>query len=130
MTRSEAKSLSEFINRCAAEGGGRYLAEPLFIGTTAWVLLVDRETGDCPAPVAEVVDFVEALDRAQLCGEAVPPGCRELLLAWLIAWMAGDNTEAPGCAEAPDAFPVPACQFTAFRSGDLSAGYAENLRSP
>ena len=40
MTRSEAKSLSGFINRCAAEGGGRYLAEPLFIGTTAWVLLV------------------------------------------------------------------------------------------
>jgi len=91
MTRGEARSLSGFVNRCADEGGGRYRAEPLFVGRTAWVLLVDKVTGDCPPPVAEVVDFVEALDRARLQGEAVPPGCREMLLDWLQRWLVGED---------------------------------------
>ena len=92
MTRSEAWSLARFVNRCADEGGGRYRAESLVVNSTAaWVLLVDKETGDCPPPVAEVVDFVEALDRATLRGEVVPPGCREILLDWLRRWLVGEG---------------------------------------
>jgi hypothetical protein len=92
MTRGEAWSLARFVNRCADEGGGRYRAEPLVLSrAAAWVLLVDKETGDCPPPVAEVVDFVEALDRAALRGEAVPPGCREMLLDWLRRWLVGES---------------------------------------
>jgi hypothetical protein len=96
MTRGEARSLSGFVNRCADEGGGRYLADPLVVGNMAWVLLVDKETGDCPPLVDEVVDFIEALDRARLRGEAVPTGCRQMLLDWLQDWLTGEEDQQVG----------------------------------
>jgi hypothetical protein len=96
MTRHEAWSLVRFVNRCADTGGGRYLAEPLVVGNRAWILLVDKENGNCPPLVDEVVDFVEALDRARLRGEVVPTGCRQMLLDWLQGWLAGDEESGGG----------------------------------
>jgi hypothetical protein len=95
MTPAEARSLAGFVNRRTEEGSGQYLAEPLIVGMSAWVLLVSRDTGDCPPPIVEVVDFIEAMDRAEQRGEAFAPGCRPMLIAWLREWLAGDSA----CAE-------------------------------